>query len=54
MNTISQLITALFSQQTMPTHACSLLERAATARGLSVNEATQLRSNAMALLSVVR
>ncbi len=54
MKTFTQLFTNLLTRQNNAAKACSLLERAANARGLSQGDAAQLRGNAMAMLSVVR
>jgi hypothetical protein len=54
MTTIAQFFSNLLTRQNNSAEACSLLERAATARGLSQDDATQLRINALAMLSVVR
>jgi hypothetical protein len=54
MNALTQLFANLLTRQNNSAKACSLLERAANARGLSQSDAAQLRINAMAMLSVVR
>ena len=56
MNTIIEFLSAIFSP--LPANnapaARALYERADHARGISATEATLLRSNAMALLRMVR
>jgi hypothetical protein len=57
MQSIAQFFTSFFAvapQAKEAGEACSLLERAATSRGMSHDEAAQLRINALAMLSVVR
>ncbi len=54
MNTFQRIFSTLLSLQSNAAGARSLFERAALSRGLSQNEAAQLRINALALLSVVR
>ncbi|NJM43527.1 MAG: hypothetical protein HC858_05305 [Brachymonas sp.] len=57
MQTIAQFFTNMFAtpaKAAESSEACSLLERAATARGLSASDAAQLRINALAMLRVVR
>jgi hypothetical protein len=54
MNTLRQFLSQWMSANARPVEARGLLERAANARGLSQDEAAQLRSNALAMLSVVR
>ncbi len=54
MKMIARFFSTLLTQQSNASNACSLLEQAANARGLSQGDAAQLRINAIALLSVVR
>jgi hypothetical protein len=57
MPNISQLIRQLFTRlvpAAQSNSACSLLERAGAARGLSAEDAALLRINALAMLRVVR
>lgn len=54
MNTLNRFFSTLFGRMSNAAAARGLFERAATSRGLSHNEAAQLRINALALLSVVR
>lgn len=57
MQNIARLIDQLFTSlmpTAQPNPACSLLERAGAARGLSVEDAALLRINALAVLRVVR
>lgn len=54
MTKMTQFLSTLLTRQNNGDRACGLLERAATARGLSRDDAAQLRINALAMLSVVR
>jgi hypothetical protein len=57
MQSIAHFFASFFSssgQADDSSEACSLFERASLARGLSPEDAAQLRINAMAMLSVVR
>jgi hypothetical protein len=54
MNTLQQIFTALFNRTGNNEAAQQLLERADQARGQSRSDAAELRSNALALLRVVR
>ena len=54
MNTFSNIINTLFTRLSNAGAARGLLERADLSRGLSREEAAQLRYNALAMLSVVR
>lgn len=54
MNALKSFLTAIFNRQSNAGAARQLLERADQARGLSQGDAAELRSNAMAVLRVVR
>lgn len=54
MNVLSQFFAALLNRRNNAPAARQLLERAAQSRGLSQDDAAQLRGNAMAVLRVVR
>jgi hypothetical protein len=54
MNTLRQIFISLFNRGGQAAAARGLFERADAARGLSRGDAQELRSNALALLRVVR
>lgn len=54
MNTLKSFIATLLNRQSNAGAARQLLERATQARGISQGDAADLRSNAMAVLRVVR
>jgi hypothetical protein len=54
MNALKALFSALLNRGNNAPAARQLLERASQARGLSQGDAAQLRTNALAMLSVVR